>query len=69
MIPAFLPGMVGIRDIIVTETLTILSEITKEDSFLTSAMNQVQTLILFLISFIGFFFIQRKSRKLIEEEK
>jgi uncharacterized membrane protein YbhN (UPF0104 family) len=69
MIPAFLPGMVGIRDIIVTETLTILSEITKEDSFLTSAMNQVQTLILFLISLVGFFFIQKKTRKLLVEEK
>jgi hypothetical protein len=69
MIPAFLPGMVGIRDIIVTETLTILSEITKEDNFLTSAMNQVQTLILFLISLVGFFFIQKKTRKLLVEEK
>ena len=59
MIPAFIPGMTGVRDIVQTEILNLVSS-QIEVSLFTSLMNQVQTLALFILS-LGIFILIRKK--------
>ncbi|OLS28107.1 MAG: hypothetical protein HeimC3_00670 [Candidatus Heimdallarchaeota archaeon LC_3] len=62
MIPAFIPGMAGVRDIVQTEILKLV-ESQIEISLFTSLMNQVQTFALFILSLGIFLLIRKKIRK------
>lgn len=65
MIPAFIPGMAGIRDIVQAEILRLSNDV-NEVNLLTSLMTQVQNIVLFLLSTLIFFLIIYKISKRVK---